>query len=221
MPSTRSDRPAVLWPVLLIAGAGCLLFWGLGRYPDNPVPLMLLAAILFLLAPLACRAQRVRARGSCRAMLMVVLGAIGMVAGSMHDIGPSGLLTLASWCSATSGFSPGGTWAKLGMVPWTYAGMLIGCNLGMLLADTQFRSSPQEGMILLLPYAACNAGMLAGMLAVEALIPWLASGPAWSATTMLLVMSAGMSAGMLFSRRLTAIACSRCGTNRLLRITAS
>lgn len=203
MPLTRSD--AGLQPRsetgLLLSSAACLallvgdsagLAWSPTAAPAALIVLPLLAVAL---------ARSARLAGShClhMAVFMAVGGGIGLLAGAGRDFGPLGLISLAGWCSVLPAFSIDGALARASIAPWSYAGMLIGCNLGMALSSTLFRPRQNAYRPLAVRYLFCNGWMVLGMLAAEAALPALSADVAAppSAIAMVVVMFAGMIGGM-------------------------
>lgn len=139
-------------------------------------------------------------------LIMLLMGQLGMLFGSAVDFGAAGLVMLAGWCSALGGSGLGGLWGKLGIAPWSYAGMLIGCNLGMLLGACHVRSAMQPGMSRWLFLSLSNLGMLLGLLLMEAWQPAVSGSLQNLAVLMvvqtLLAMAAGMAAMWWLSARL-------------------
>lgn len=126
-----------------------------------------------------------------------ILGHLGFLLGLMMDFGPAGLLMLASWCSSIGGLAPGNIGAMFPASPWSHAGMLLGCNLGMILAGC--------GRLPLVPRTLpkslflfwCNVGMVGGMLLLSILPLTAGQGLTTLAIVMLLQMSCGMALGMV------------------------
>lgn len=164
------------------------------------LPMLLLSVYLLHMG----RGQRLIRMG----VAMFSGGGIGMLLGCGMDLGPLGLYGLLSLCqSIPVNFLDLGLaqyWQKLQLSPWTYAGMLLGGNLGMLLVNGQCRAAQVSGQNLPSVLLACNAGMLLGMLPSEALMPAIVSlsQPLLAATLMVLVMLSSMTLGMLLALRM-------------------
>lgn len=126
-----------------------------------------------------------------------ILGHLGFLLGLMMDFGPAGLLMLASWCSSIGGLAPGNLGAMFAASPWSHTGMLLGCNLGMILAGC--------GRLPLVPQSLsksvflfwCNVGMVGGMLLLSMIPLTTGHGLTTLAIVMLLQMSCGMALGMV------------------------
>jgi hypothetical protein len=82
-----------------------------------------------------------------------------------------------------------------------FAGMLLGCNLGMLLSDWMLQGQRHAGVHDTVLYPVCNIGMMCGMLLMESFMPAQESfaSPATATATMISLMLSGMSLGMLLS----------------------
>ena len=132
---------------------------------------------------------------------MLVFAHLGILLGAMLDFGPRGLIILTSLCSSFSSLNPELLWSILRIAPWTFVGMLVGSNLGMLLSSRMLDSGRGSTVSNVFMYPVCNLGMLAGMLLTEMLIPvtsFAVDTPA-AGVVMLLLMLLGMSIGMLLS----------------------
>lgn len=181
--------------LLFCLAAAQVLFvaWMLGPRPNDTQLLALLVGVPASAVLLAGLARRTGSHCMHSTVWMVMLASFGLLVGLRLDAGPMGLSALAGWCSWTTGFSLAGIWIKVVAMPWSFAGMLLGGNLGMLISDRL------EGRVHLdcinngVRYLLCNAGMLAGMYFTEALMPAVQGRPLAG----LAVMMAGMSAGML------------------------
>jgi len=141
-------------------------------------------------------------------LVMMLMGHLGMLLGAAMDFGAAGLLMLAGWCSTLSGVGLGNLWSKLGIAPWSHVGMLLGCNLGMLLSGCNTRLARRVGTPGWLFLSLSNLGMLLGLLLSEAWQPVLSGGLQLLALVMvvqmLLAMAAGMAATWWLARRLYA-----------------
>jgi hypothetical protein len=137
---------------------------------------------------------------------MILLGQLGMLAGLALDFGPPGLLLLAGWCSTLGGGALDDLGRKLLLAPWGHAGMLLGCNLGMLLTGCSRALAQRRGMSAWLFLAWSNLGMLAGLLATELwplpAVDSLQQLALLVVMQMLLAMGAGMGAVWWLSQRL-------------------
>jgi hypothetical protein len=170
--------------------------------PGAGLSLALLIGLPALSILLAASARRFQSRCAHMAVFMVVLGHFGMLAGSMLDFGFLGPLNLTSWCGWTSGFGLEAVWLKLSSAPFSYAGMLFGSNLGMLLSEALSGADRRQGMTDWVRYPLCNLGMLAGMFFMEVFMPVAEGGPTAATVTMILLMLFGMSVGMLLGWQL-------------------
>lgn len=129
-------------------------------------------------------------------MLSTLFGLLGLLWGLAWDLGPAGLLVLAAWCSVRTDLGLDELWASISMTPWGHIGMLLGCNLGMLLSGCSHAPAVRRGMPMWLFLLLCNFGMLLGMLAL-ALWQFAPSGglreiALLMVARMLLAMAAGM-----------------------------
>lgn len=133
------------------------------------------------------------------AVCAAVLGGIGMLAGAWLDFGRFGLAALADWCSALPPLRLDTVASRFAPAPWTFIGMLAGCNLGMVVSSVTLGRIAAPGSARMARVALCNAGMVAGMVLVEAVLPASLSGftgiPA--PLRVLIAMVLGMTAGML------------------------
>lgn len=136
------------------------------------------------------------------AIVMFAVGGFGMMLGCAADLGRTGLLGLLSLCQSMPLSllpDPGQVWQKMQLTPWTYAGMFIGGNLGMLLIK-ELRPGAHLGLIkAFYLYAVCNLGMLVGMLMGEAIATRLAADINLfiAAGLMMGLMLLGMTLGMV------------------------
>lgn len=140
------------------------------------------------------------ARSHCAQMCLcaVVLGSAGLMLGARLDFGQLGLAAVADWCRE---LRPGGLDSlrgQIAMAPWTSAGMLIGCNLGMALASGYLHLPVGTRRLSILRFASCNAGMVLGMLLAEVLVRVAAAAAPGlpSDLRLLFIMMLGMGAGM-------------------------
>jgi len=202
MPSTQSelilDHGYESWRFALLISAAVLvtlqaLAVGLsGR---------LLLGLLFALFLSAWALQRM---AGCRGFVhfkgllsMLLMGHIGMLLGAALDFGTAGLVMLAGWCSSLSGAGLGNLWFKLGVAPWSHAGMFLGCNLGMLLSGCLNGPALRHGLPVWLFLSLSNLGMLLGLLAVEVWQPVSSGSLQMLALMMVAQMLSAMALGML------------------------
>jgi hypothetical protein len=129
-------------------------------------------------------------------MLSTLFGLLGLLSGLAWDLGPASLLLFAAWCSARTELGMDELWSSIRMTPWGHIGMLLGCNLGMLLSGCSDAPAVRRGMPFWLFLLFCNMGMLIGMLALG-FWPFAPSGglreiALLMVARMLLAMAAGM-----------------------------
>ena len=202
------------WPrsSLIIAGLEpLLLYWLmfgqillLYRMLELPVAApsyaLLLSGVPVLILLLAHVARQTRTSGLHMSLFMLVLAHLGILLGVVLDFGEQGLLTLASLCGSLSELNPQRLWLLLSSAPWTFAGMMLGSNLGMWLSNRSLAldGHPGPGVFT---YAVCNIGMLAGMILLELMVPsnWFTSDPRLAVMIMLMLMLTGMGLGMLLA----------------------
>lgn len=181
----------VLFALLLSSGPATLL--------QSTVLLGVPAMVVSYLLSGCDRGQRYIQMG----LSMFIAGGIGLLAGCAIEFGPLGLYGFLSLCrSIPLAVSPAILelfWQKLQLSPWTFLGMILGGNLGMLLFGSALRADAQPSRWQVL--GVCNAGMLAGMLLGELLMnPLLAiAQPLIAVTLMVLTMLACMTLGMLLA----------------------
>jgi hypothetical protein len=128
----------------------------------------------------------------------IALGSIGILLGAQLDFGQFGLMTFAEWCRVPQPVGLDAIRAQVAAAPWTYLGMLGGCNLGMVLSMRFFDQAAVTRAVFMLRFVGCNAGMILGMLLAEAMRPGSDAvvGDVSAVARMLLVMVLGMAAGM-------------------------
>ncbi len=137
-------------------------------------------------------------RNRCMLVVMFSAGGFGMLLGSTVDLGGLGLYGLVALCQSLplSAIQLEGFWQRMALTPWTYVGMLLGGNLGMLAFD--LAKPPRHRLRTILGYGLCNLGMMAGMVAGEEILMglngWLTQGLV--AALMFPAMLAGMILGM-------------------------
>ena len=136
------------------------------------------------------------------AIVICAVGGYGMMLGCGIYMGRTGLLDLLSMCRFIPVSllpDPGQVWQKMQLTPWTYVGMFVGGNLGMLLIK-ELRPGAHLGLLkAFYLYAVCNLGMLVGMLMGEAIATRLATGinQILAASMMIGLMLLGMTLGMV------------------------
>ena len=207
MPSTHSKASgrsmlaaAFEAPLLLMTTAGLGWLFSDAAAVERSVSIGLILGLLvpFSMVAAAAVARRIGSHCLHMAVYMVVGGGIGLVAGAQVDFGPLGLVGLAAWCSTLPVFSVDGAVTRAAVATWSYTGMFIGCNLGMLMSNLAYRQDPFSRRLLPVRYLFCNGWMLVGMLLAESAWPnaaFLVSA-AFAATGMVAVMFAAMTAGM-------------------------
>lgn len=128
----------------------------------------------------------------------IVFGSIGLLVGARLDFGQFGLMTIAEWCRVLQPVSLEAIRAQVVSAPWTHAGMLGGCNLGLLLSTRFSDQAVATRPVVILRFVGCNAGMVLGMLLAEAIRPGsdYVVGDVSAAARLFLVMVLGMAAGM-------------------------
>lgn len=136
-------------------------------------------------------------------LFMALVGNVGLLLGARLDFGPAGLVALTGAFGKLPPLSLQTVWTKLTLAPFTYGGMLLGCNLGMWLAGRLTRDDPSVCQACTHRYATRygphNVGMVLGMFLAGGLMPalrmhLLAIAPA---LIMLALMSIGMAVGSL------------------------
>ena len=167
----------------------------------TPAMSALITGVPLLIVLLNHAARRVRSRCFHMSLLMMVFAHLGILLGTMLDFGPQGLLILAGLCGSLTSLSLDNLWSIVSSAPWTFAGMLLGSNLGMLLSNRMFMWDAHSTLSDVILYPVCNIGMLAGMVVLEVLVPttWFTTDPRLGVMVMLLIMLLGMSVGMLLS----------------------
>lgn len=158
--------------------------------------------------PVALLFSQLLKRGSAHhhiqmAIIMFSMGGFGMMLGCNADLGRIGLLSLLSMCQSNPlSLLPdlGLVLQKIQLTPWTYVGMFVGSNLGMLMIK-EFRPVIQQGFLkAFYLYAACNLGMMIGMLMGEGIATQIATdiNQIFAAVLMIGLMLLGMTMGMVF-----------------------
>jgi len=204
-PAQRAAATETVLLFVLITGQAPLLLHGLGLGRTGLSSLLATLAFAAAAAAAVHGSRRAGARTLPMVVHMLVWGNLGLLAGAWLDFGAAGLAGLTHWCHMHPGLAPSDVAAKLAGAPWSYGLMLAGCNLGMAVADRcgrgcGARSAPAHRARALRCYAACNLGMLAGMLLAEGLMPGghhVHHMDSAAIVLMLAVMALGMTAGML------------------------
>ena len=170
------------------------------------VPGILLLTVL-LGVPLALLSRFLLSRKVKRytkiSIVMFTAGGFGMLLGSVIDLGQVGVYGLLSICQAApfSIFEWGADslWQKFQLTPWTYIGMFVCGNLGMLLFDELHIRRSLVLVKLFYIYAICNIGMLLGMLLGESVasVFTLQLNQFFAAGLMIISMLLGMVVGMI------------------------
>lgn len=137
------------------------------------------------------------------AIAMTAVGGFGMLLACLLEIGPLGLNGLVDMCQAISSnsslFSLDWVWKRFMLTPWTYMGMVMGCNLGMWLLDNPENSRTESNLKRFMLYGSCNVGMFLGMFLFEHIAMSLTVYTNFSNSPLLMVsmMLSGMLFGML------------------------
>lgn len=137
------------------------------------------------------------------AIAMTAIGGFGMLFACLFETGPLGLYSVWDMCQAISTsstlFSLDWVWRRFMLTPWTYVGMAIGCNLGMLLLGKSEFKQGRQSMLRVMQFVACNSGMIMGMFLFEqiAMLLTLSSSIFNSPILMISMMLLGMLSGML------------------------
>ena len=199
----RSSLIDALEPLLLywlVFGQLLLLYHLLEVPVAAPLNALLLTGVPLLFLLLTHLARQLPSSCLHMSLLMLVLAHLGILLGVMLDFGQQGLLTLAGLCGSLSELSPQLLWSVITTAPWTFAGMVVGSNLGMWLSNRSLAVDIHGARPGMLMYPVCNIGMLAGMVLLEVLVPvgWFTSEPRSGVMVMLLLMLLGMGMGMLF-----------------------
>ncbi len=138
------------------------------------------------------------------AIAMTAVGGFGMLFACLLEIGPLGLYGLVDMCQDisinSSLLSIDWAWKRLMLTPWTYFGMVMGCNLGMWLFDNPENSQTQSILKRLMLYGSCNVGMFLGMFLFEYFAVLLTVFTPFSNSPLLMVSM--MLLGMLFGMML-------------------
>jgi hypothetical protein len=154
---------------------------------------------------LACSSLLSRATANCRLCMPVVMfasGGFGLLLGAIADFGQFGLFGLVGLCRSLSSnvfwLGPEQLWLKINLMPWTYFGMLVGGNMGMVVFNTLYqRHALSLGRQIGL-FGTCNTGMLLGMLITEDLVTrfTIDLGQVLAGSLMVVAMLLGMTLGM-------------------------
>jgi len=138
------------------------------------------------------------------AIAMTAVGGFGMLFACLLEIGPLGLNGLVDMCQdisiSSSLFSVDWVWKRFMLTPWTYMGMVMGCNLGMWLLDNPENSQTESNLKRFMLYGSCNVGMFLGMFLFEYIAMFLTVSTNFSNSPLLMVSM--MLLGMLFGMML-------------------
>lgn len=203
MHSMRSEpvEPLARRPWVLAGLLASALFFTLQAMAIRAtVPALLILPLVYLVCLLGLRHLAAWRHLAYLQVILVtaVFGHLGLLAGVGQDLGPAGLVILASWCSGRADYGLSELWAMWRVAPWTHLGMLLGCNLGMWLSGCFDQPALRHGMASRHFVLLCNVAMLTGMLLVPLCMPAIAvSGMASAVLVLTMMMLSGMSAGML------------------------
>ena len=203
MPSTRSERvePLASRPWVLAGLLTSAVFFTLQAMAIRAtLPALLILPLVYLACLLSLhRLVAWRHLAYLQVILVTaVFGHLGLLVGVSQDLGPAGLVILASWCSSRADYGLSELWAMWHVAPWTHLGMLLGCNIGMWLSGCVDQPALRHGMSNRRFALLCNVGMLTGMLLVPLCLPAFAvSGMSSAVLVLTLAMLCGMSVGML------------------------
>lgn len=205
MPSRRSNHSmlAPLLTAILVVAAAAATWPALAQQPsglDMLLVSLMGAGIGVILWQLAGRQAH---RPAVLLIYSVALGHLGFMLGLMADFGTAGLLVLAAWCTSQgdSGWIASG-WNDLAdmlrVAPLGHLGMLLGCNLGMLMAGCDRFYIGNARLPGPFVFLVCNLGMVMGMFVAVGLWP-VDNGASLSTIGLLMAvqMSFGMLSGML------------------------
>lgn len=138
------------------------------------------------------------------AIAMAAVGGFGMLFACLLEIGPLGLNGLVDMCQdisiSSSLLSVDWVWKRFMLTPWTYMGMVMGCNLGMWLLDNPENSRTESNLKRFMLYGSCNVGMFLGMFLFEHIAMLLTVSTNFSNSPLLMVSM--MLLGMLFGMML-------------------
>lgn len=135
-------------------------------------------------------------------IVMFAAGGFGMLLGCVIDLGQVGVYGLLSICRSSSSmfeFGIGSLWQKFQLTPWSYIGMFVCGNLGMLFFDELHFRRYLVLIKIFYIYAICNIGMLLGMLLGESIaaVLTLHLNQYFAAGLMMISMILGMVFGMI------------------------
>jgi len=137
------------------------------------------------------------------AIAMTAVGGFGMLFACLFETGPLGLYSVWDMCQAISTtsslFSLDWVWKRFMLTPWTYVGMVLGCNLGMWFLGRSELKRGWPSMLRVMQFFACNAGMFMGMFLFEHIAMLLISFSSIfnSPILMIIMMLLGMLFGIL------------------------
>ncbi|MDJ0833701.1 MAG: hypothetical protein QNJ69_09290 [Gammaproteobacteria bacterium] len=176
------------WIIALLVSISLLLTVRSMALPLSPLVLML-AGLLMPLTAMLMQWIRIQGRQQTSSwLLLIILGYLGLLLGVQLDFGAPGLLILATWCSSYSDSGLVYLWGKLTIAPCSHLGMMLGCNLALLM-HCQHKLNWQYIVL-------CNIGMLGGMLLVEIWQPVFAQDTRMLAIVIIIQMMAAMLLGM-------------------------
>ncbi len=176
------------WIIALLVSFSLLLTLRSLALQLSPALIMLLG-LLMPVSALSMQWIRTHNRHRARSwLLLMLLGYLGLLLGVQLDFGAPGLLILATWCSSNNDPGLVYLWGKLTIAPASHLGMLLGCNLALLL---QSRHKFNWRYIVI-----CNIGMLGGMLLVEVWQPVFAQDTRMLAIVIVVQMVTAMLLGM-------------------------
>ena len=136
-------------------------------------------------------------------VVMFAAGGLGMLIGCTLDLNQMGLYAYVSLCQSDGfSFTVRGTsllWERMQLLPWTYLGMIVGGNLGMLFLNGAPCNRPLPPGRPFTLYLLCNIGMLLGMVLGDAMASLfiIRLGQLSAAGLMVLFMLLGMTLGMV------------------------
>lgn len=195
--SARRGRPGLCGALV---AAQCVLL--LYLLPLSPGVSISFAFAVGVPLAIACYALLLRSapRGNIElSVLMFAAGGFGLLLGCVADFGSLGLYGLLGMCRSWSIAGAWPTleqlWAKVGLMPWAWCGMVVASNMAMAFGLLHRRAKSAGSALAL--YAICNVGMLLGMVAAELLVTRLTPGLGQTAAGVATVaaMLAGMVAG--------------------------
>lgn len=127
----------------------------------------------------------------------IITGSLGMLLGWTLDLNRLGLYALLETCRAARGPDFNTLWLHLTNMPWSYAGMFVFSNVGMLVVKTSYwNGGPMSAGFS--DWIGRNAAMVLGMLTGGVIASDVSASfhPKIAAATMLALMVTGMGVGM-------------------------